>query len=257
MKSENTQDRDYSDQRMKPRHGVRATAVIIDDNVLFAQILKEQLKKMTDEFGLILDITVISDPLQCLHDSKRYDLYFVDVEMPQLSGIDLVRMLHNKYIDAEFVFVSAYDKYIRTSIFVRPSAFIRKNYLQKDLHEAFPHLKKSLERKRDIICIKDHLKDVFIRPGEIKYLKSDGHYVHIFGVNEKIKIVRNNLKTLEKDLEPFDFLRIHLRYVVNLNYVEDYRRTSICLVGGVWLPVSDPHIKDQSNKVINWFIASI
>ena len=74
-------------------------------------------------------------------------------------------------------------------------------------------------------------------------------------MNEKIKIVRNNLKTLEKDLEPFDFLRIHLRYVVNLNYVEDYRRTSICLVGGVWLPVSDPHIKDVSNKVMNWFIA--
>lgn len=235
-------------------HEISLTAMIIDDNFLFTQILQEQIEEVSKEFGLRIDIEIATDPLRCLEQKMIFDLYFIDVEMPQLSGIDLVRKLREKYINAEFIFVSAYDQYIRPSILVRPSAFIRKSYLRKDLEETFYYLQRDFMKKNTVIRIKDYQKDILIKPRQIMYLQSEGHYVNIFDSKNGNILVRNSLKVLEKQLEPFDYLRIHLRYLINLNYVDGYDRTVVNMMNGKHLSISTPYMKNVSEKIMNWML---
>lgn len=214
------------------------TAVIVDDDIKFLKILKETIKHTALLNGLNMEVITMSDPYQCLALSKVFDIYFLDILMPQLSGVELAKKLREKYIDKEFIFISAYEQYMRTSIFVKPRAFIRKEHLQEDLYETFQILKNIFIKKNEEIIVKDNKKDCRIKPGNIIYARNAGHYVTFYYTEENKVVIRNRLKELEVQLKGFDFLQVHQSYMVNLNYVESYRHCVILMKNKDKIPVS-------------------
>lgn len=231
-------------------------ALIVDDDVHFTTILLEALTEISGRLQMGLQFRVEHDPIRCLESECVFDIYFIDIEMPGVSGIDLVKRLRDKNIDAEFVFVSAYSQYMRPSILVKPSAFIRKEYLREDLEEALTVLKAVFSKPDAQIAVKDSQKDVMIKPSRIMYLKSEEHYVRICAVSEESFLIRNRLCSLEARLKAYGFLRIHLRYVVNLNYVKDYyKNRSMVMKNGERLPISSPYAVKVNETFINWVMS--
>lgn len=214
------------------------TAIIIDDDKLFLKILEDAIKRTALLSGLNMEVSTLNDPCQCLTLTKVYDVYFLDIIMPQLSGIELAKKLREKYIDKEFIFISAYDKYMRTSMFVKPRAFIRKEYLQEDLGETFHILKNVFSKMDEEIIVKDNKRDCRIKPGNIVYARNAGHYVTFYYTQENKVVIRNRLKELEVQLKRFDFLQVHQSYMINLNYVERYRPHEILMKNKDRIPVS-------------------
>lgn len=227
------------------------TAIIVDDDIRFLKILSKEIEEIAASLHMDLNIQIETNPLNCLNSGKTYDIYFLDIEMPELSGIDLVKQLREKYISREFVFVSAYDSYMRRSIYVKPSAFVRKEYLHSDLVETMGILK-SMLGKRDVeFVVKNNGKDVVIKPGKIIYMKSDEHYVRIFDEFGKEMWIRNSLRLLEPQMKQFGFCRIHLRYLVNLNFVKDCYPDRIELKSGETFPISSPYIQSVRELFLN------
>lgn len=183
-----------------------------------------------------------------------YDIYFIDIVMPSMSGIALAEQLREKYVNKEFIFVSSYAEYMRRSIYVKPRAFIRKEYLQSDLEETFSVLKSIFTKKDVEIAIKDNHRDVKIKPWYVTYLKSEAHYVNIYDTAGSTMVVRNNLKNLEQQLRAYRFQRIHSRYLVNINHVEDYSKRKISMKSGELLPVSAPYVRQTSEIIMNYLM---
>lgn len=232
------------------------TALIVDDDIVFAHILRDEITKISEQMQMDLRAEIENDPFCCLEAYKPYDVYFIDIEMPGLSGIDLVKQLQKKHIDKEFVFVSAHSEYMRKSMSVRPRGFVRKEYLTQDLRETLDVLSQVLRSDETEITIKDNLKDVRVKPSQILYMKSEEHYVRIRLASGEDILVRNKLRLLETRMTEYDFFRIHLRYLVNLNYVRDYcKYKQMVMKNGEELPVSAPYVKEVNEIFMNRVIA--
>lgn len=226
------------------------TAIIIDDDLHFAKILKEEVGKAADRVQMDIEITMAEDPKDCLERLCLYDLYFIDIVMPQLSGIELVKQLREQCVDREFIFVSSYIQYMRESIYVKPRAYIRKEYLEEDLNETFSVLKRIFDDRCAEVSIKDNLSEVTVKPGEIVYMKSDEHYVDLYRADGEKIIVRNTLRRLESQMTRYGFIRIHQRYLVNMNHIEEYSKTSVQMTTGETLPISAPY----TNRVFEFVL---
>ena len=231
------------------------TAIIIDDDIQYAKILSEEVKKAAQSIQFDIDITITDNPFTCLESSQLYDIYFIDIIMPDMSGITLAKRLRDKFVNREFIFVSSYAEYMRRSIYVKPRAFIRKEFLKNDLKETFTVLKTIFTKKDVEIAIKDNNRDVRIKPWYVTYMKSEAHYVNIYDMTGSSIVVRNNLKNLECQLHIYRFQRIHSRYLVNINHVEDYSKRTISMKNGEELPVSAPYARQTSEIIMNYLMA--
>lgn len=230
------------------------TAIIVDDDIQYATILSEEIRKAAQfkQFGI--EITITDNPLTCLESNQLFDIYFIDIVMPSMSGIDLAERLREKYINKEFIFVSSYMEYMRRSIYVKPRAFIRKEFLQSDLEETFSVLKSIFTKKDMEIVIKDNNRDVKIKPWDVTYMKSEAHYVNIYDEDGDAIVVRNSLKNLEKQLLAYRFHRIHSRYLVNINHIKNYSKHIISMKSGEKLPVSAPYARQISEIMMNYLM---
>lgn len=226
---------------------------MIDDDKDFVDIFKEKLEKICKQLNFPIEIVCESVLVRVLNSTNIYDIYFIDIEMPEMSGIELVNRLRNCYIDKEFVFVSAHEKYIKPSIFVKPSAFICKGNLDEDLYETISFFKKIWDKKNAKIILKDNFKEICFLPFSIKYCCSKGHYVDIHLCENEVKVIRTCMKQVENELVKHDFLRIHNRCLVNLNYVEKFEKEYVILRGGENLRISRAYRKNVENCVLRWF----
>lgn len=230
------------------------TAIIIDDNIQYAKALSEEVRKAAQFVHLDIEITISDTPLTCLENDQVFDIYFIDIIMPQLSGITLAERLREKNINKEVVFVSSYTEHMRKSIYVKPRAFVRKEFLLSDLRETFSVLKAVFTHKDVEIAIKDNNRDVRIKPWYVTYMKSEAHYVNIYDSAGSVVVVRNNLKTLEWQLRAYRFLRIHSRYLVNINHVEEYSKRKISMKSGEELPVSASYARQTTKTIMDYMM---
>lgn len=214
------------------------TTAIIDNNKEFANLLLSRLINLSEKSDLEMEIHIIDSAESCLSSRQIYDLYFISIELSGISGIDLVHRLRDQSIDREFVFYSESEAEMRRAFFVKPRAFIRKQHLEGDLQETVDVLQHVFQNYSDRISLKDNQRSIVVKPKDMVYLHSGGHYVQIFFESGEKMIVRNTMSALQEQLQPFGFTRIHLRYMVNRECVYRYEKKRVLLKDGTSLPVS-------------------
>lgn len=218
-------------------------AIIVDDNLQFAELLAEKVKETGKQLHMEIEMKIAESIDEVLKSPFPYDIYFVDIQMPELSGIDLVQLLRDMGIENEVVFVSAYDEYMQESMSVRPRAFVRKENLNDDLLKALKIIKSVTIKKRVSIPLLGGRKKLIVRPYEILYCKSDEHYAEIHYTSGKIDLVRMKLAVLQPILSDFDLIRIHSRYIVNMSHIEQMSEKKVILRGNVEIPISRAYKK--------------
>lgn len=211
---------------------------IVDDNREFSVLLRSLLESMSEQYHFQMEIDIFNDLTEFLNTVVVYHVYFLSVELSSVSGIDLAHILRERGLEREIVFYSDSDLEMRRAFFEKPCGFLRKQHLESDLKELFDLLKYVFRGMEKEIAIKDNLSSIIIRPDEIMYLHSSGHYVQLFNKSGTKLVVRNTLTQLQEQLHSFGFFRIHLRYLVNRMYVQDCQRDRILLQNKAFLPVS-------------------
>lgn len=217
------------------------TTAIIDNNKEFSDLLFRHLKRLSENYDLKMEIHIIDSANRCLSSTKLYDLYFISIELTEIPGIELVYKLREQHIDKEFVFYSESEAEMRRAFWVKPRAFICKQHLESDLRETFDVLQHVFHNYSDRISLKDNQRSIIVTSKDMVYLHSEGHYVEIFLKSGERVVVRNTMSALLKQLQPFGFIRIHLSYLVNREYVYRYEKRKVVLKNSVSLPVSKPY----------------
>jgi len=226
------------------------TAIILDDNMEFADLLVKKILLFANRNNFEIELKIAQNAAEILDSSFMYDLYFMDIQMPGLSGIDLVKLLREKGIESEVVFVSSYDTFMQESIYVKPRAFVRKEKLDEDLIKSMKVIQSVFEKKNNPIYIMIGNKREKIYPSQIIFCKNDEHYIELHYANNEILLIRMKISELFVELETFDFIRIHSRYIVNMTYVKKIRRQEIILTNGKTVPISRKYQKQCTEYVM-------
>lgn len=207
--------------------------IIIDDEQLAIDTMVSHVKKIRDlEILGTFDNALDAMPLIT---SKKVDLVFCDIQMPNINGVSFLKSIKKPPI---FIFVTADPDYAIESFELEVLDYIMKPFgvdrLLKSVNKARALLEsgKTSSNERKFLIIKDRSSNIIVPYNEIYFIKSDKDYVKISTV-EKEYFIWKKISAIEETLASAQqFLRVQKSYIVNL----DYAKT---IVGG--------HIKMKGN----------
>ena len=173
---------------------------------------------------------------------EQADILYVDINMPDLSGMDFVRSLEHPPL---VVFTTAYSEYALEGFKVHAADYLLKPFSFQEFEASAAHLRDRIEAARprtapEALTFKVDYKTVRVEPARIRYVESMSEYLKIWLRDEPAPlVVLYSLKRLAEQLPEDRFLRIHRSYLVHLSESRESSRTSVTLEGGTTLPVGD------------------
>jgi len=200
--------------------------VIIDDEKPAINILKAYAKKIP-----FLQIKLATNnPFEVLEylSKEKADLLLTDIEMPDLSGVELVRSLEEKPM---VIFTTAYEDYAldgyeldAIDYLVKPIRFERFLKAMNKANKWF-HLNSKFRDPEKSACIqiKVEYKTIKVLLADILYIEGLKDYVKIY-TTKTMYLTRLNLKGIENKLPADTFLRIHRSYIIALPKIESYQK---------------------------------
>jgi two-component system LytT family response regulator len=214
-------------------------AILIDDERDALEMLEWIIKKHCPELEIIAMCDSALDGLEKIRSLKP-ELVFLDIEMPQLNGFDLLERL-GKY-NFEVIFTTAYNQFAIKALKICALDYLLKPIDGDELKTA---VQKALTRKSKVsseqlemlmnyfkpekpkvrrvaLTASDHL--VFVDTNDILYCESDSNYTTFFLVKGEKVMISKTLKDVEEILEGADFFRIHASFLINMKHVSKFTR---------------------------------
>jgi DNA-binding LytR/AlgR family response regulator len=226
------------------------TCLIVDDNTLASLTLK-QLLTQVKSLNLVGECANAMEAHDFL-SKNPVDLLFLDIEMPGLTGLELVKSLTVKPI---IIFTSAQKKYAAEAFELCVADYLIKPVNMQRLLQAVTKAEEIMNRKHtevsnvatDFIFIKENKAIKKINCSDIFWIEAMGDYVKI-KVETKWYIVHSTLKQLEDKLDPNQFIRVHRSYIAAISRVESIEDGNIN-IGGSSIPVAETYRAQFLKKI--------
>jgi DNA-binding LytR/AlgR family response regulator len=220
--------------------------IAIDDEPLALRQIAGYIKKTS-----FLELAGLCESaLQAIEvlENNPVDLMFVDINMPDLSGMDFVKTLENPPL---VIFVTAYSEYALEGFRVDAVDYLLKPISYVDFLKSANKVKSWVDTHRqkedevksnkEFLFIKSEYKILRINFDDIKYIEGMSEYIKIHLVNSKPVMTLLSIKSIEEQLPPDRFMRVHRSYIVNLEKISVIERSRIIFDGNVYIPVSDQY----------------
>lgn len=239
-------------------------AIAIDDEKDALEMLEWIIKKNCPQVELV---ALCDSPLEGIEKIKalKPDLVFLDIEMPQLNGFDMLERL-GQY-DFEVVFTTAYNQFAIKALKICALDYLlkpidaeelketvsragarKKQITNQQLEMLMSYVKPEKPRVRRVaLTVSDHL--LFVDTNDIVYCESDSNYTIFFLNNGEKVIISKTLKDVEEILEGADFFRIHASYLINMKHVTKFIRGD----GGYVVMSNQQHITVSRKKKDEFF----
>ncbi len=228
------------------------TCCVVDDEPLAAQLIESYINK-TPNLSLAGVYSSAQDAFAAIQ-SGGIDLVFLDIRMPQLSGLEFARLIPPT---TRIVFTTAYADYAIDGYKVNAAGYLLKpvSYEQflgeiERIMRLNPRPAISAAPDNEPIIVKSEYKLRQINKNDILFIEGLKDYVKFYVDNEPRAIVSLlNLKNLEKTLAGSPFMRVHRSYIVNLSKIRLIERGNI-IIGEHTIPVSESY-RPQLTEYIN------
>jgi len=228
----------------------RMRCIIVDDDELSRSILKD-LVNDTDELDLIKSC---EDPVEAfkLIKDEHIDLVFLDIEMPKMDGMEMLRNLNPL---PQIIFVTAHTEYAVESYEYDVTDFIQKpisaarflKAIDKAINR-FEEKRANITEKDKTIFIKTDSKLVQINTEDILYVEALGNYMRLYTSGGKYTIL-STMKDIAAKLSSEDFVRVHRSFIVRLDKIETIEDQFI-IIQGKQISIGKAY-KDELNKRLN------
>ncbi len=200
--------------------------IIVDDEAVSREALKHCVEQIK-ELDLVAECKNALEATQAINNHK-VDLVFLDIEMPDMDGIDLVKNFEMPNV----VFVTSKPEFAADAFNLNAIDFITKPVELPRLLMAVEKVKKA--RKSDIeneafVFIKHDSRYVKLNLGEIRYVEALADYVNIYVGNNKRYTILSTMKSLESRLPNEHFVRVHRSYIIRLDKIEEIEDNTITI----------------------------
>jgi two-component system LytT family response regulator len=233
--------------------------LVVDDEPLALHILEDYISKMP----FLQLVKVTTNPIEALQlvQEGNIQLVFLDVQMPELTGIQFLRIANGK---AKVILTTAYPQYALEGYeldvidyLLKPIAFDRFfKAVQKAQSIIQPSAKPEIKTETapqsdflsDFIFVKTEHKIQKVYLNDILFIEGLKDYISIFTPGERI-ITLQNMKKMEDALPEKHFIRVHKSYIVSINKIDSIERSRI-FIGDKVIPVGDTY-REEFFKIVD------
>ncbi|GEN66159.1 LytR/AlgR family response regulator transcription factor [Chryseobacterium rhizosphaerae] len=220
-------------------------ALIVDDN----DIARTTLAHLAKQVPNLTIVNEYSNAIEAYNhlQNNQVDLIFLDIEMPEMTGIELTKNLSGK--DIIIIFTSSNKDYALEAFELNIADYILKPVMPARFLQAVSKAQSILEsRKEDVEVTKDEF--LFVRDSNITrrlklddifYAEAMGDYVKFY-TREKMFAIHGKMKTAEERLPKNHFIRVHRSYIVSLGKIDTLQDGGI-MINGKFIPVADAYRK--------------
>ena len=250
----------------------RLKLLIVDDEPLARERIREMLRA-DPQIEIIGDCSNGDDAIEVVKTS-RPDLLLLDIQMPGTDGFGVLEALDPSEIPC-IIFITAYDQYAVKAFEVYALDYLLKPFDRERFSKAIERAKQHVFKERNksltdrvlaalneiknkpeylerlVIRTKGHI--FFIKTEEIDWLEAEGNYVRLHSGKESY-LLRDAISSLETQLDPKKFLRIHRSAIVNINRIQELQpwfhgEYRVILQDGVQLTLSRSY-RDKLNELV-------
>lgn len=214
---------------------MKTRCLIVDDEPLARELIKSYVAKL-ENFEIVAECSDAMKALNVLR-AKTVDLIFMDIQMPQITGIEFLKTLKHA---PKVIVTTAYREYALDGFeldvvdyLLKPITFERflksvNKFYQMNQDDVQLVGGQSGEKGTDemFIYVKENKKVIKIYLSEIKYIEGLSEYVQIYTDKRKV-IVKTSLTQMEEKLPSEQFLRIHKSYIISVNKIEAFTANTI------------------------------
>jgi two-component system LytT family response regulator len=218
---------------------------IIEDEPMASSLLELYVRKLP-----VLElIGVSSNPLLALESlrTKPVDLLLLDIRMPEMTGLSLIRVLQNKPL---VIITTAYSEFALEGYELDVVDYLKKPITFERFLKAVDKVQQRLQPPEggknklagvDYIFVKEGTRFVKLMIGDILYIEGLKNYVTIHTNHQKI-VSLQRLKSLEDQLPADKFIRVHNSYIVSKSAISSVKENEVYL-GGTKIPIGETYFK--------------
>jgi len=212
--------------------------VIADDEPLARRGIR-QLLAAYDDVEIVAEARDGAEAVRII-ESSAPDLVFLDVQMPELDGFEVLRAIDPERMPS-IIFVTAYDTFAVRAFEANALDYIVKPVVESRFREAMKRCREHLLSRaallRFLASPRLLVGNVVVDPDEITWIEAEDYYAAIH-VNGRRHLMRESLASLESRLDRATFVRVHRAAIVNLVHVREIGDTTLLLRDGTRLPLS-------------------
>jgi two-component system LytT family response regulator len=184
-------------------------------------MLKKKFSKQVQLLGSSTSAVIAIEDI----DNLQPDVVFLDVEMPEMNGLQLLK--HFPARNFHVIFTTAHEKYALPALKAAATDYLMKPLSPQDVYDA---IQKCVEKKSiaapagssvsNKIGLSTSQEFILVNVDDIIRVEASNNYSHFYFTNRQKVIVSKTLKEFDEQLERYNFFRVHQSHLVNMNYVE-------------------------------------
>ncbi|WP_370774978.1 LytR/AlgR family response regulator transcription factor [Anaerobutyricum hallii] len=208
---------------------------LCDDEPESLTIIQGELYKSAEKLNIEIETYVYNNGNKIVDlickDKEDFDILFLDIDMPDISGLEVAKKLREKDSDIILIFISAHEQYVFESIEYNPFRYIRKSRIEKEILLALKAAYARVEEMKDsYIVVKTEESEVRVKHSDIMYFETTARKVGIHLNDGEVFIVRKTIRGLSEELNDEHFIKVHSGCVVNARYIYKFSNRDItCL----------------------------
>ena len=241
----------------EPMNTIRAA--ICEDDAQVLDLLAQSLRREFAQQGVEAAFDRFTSGEALLSalspEPGRYDVYFLDIEMGGMDGIELCRQVKRAQPGALVVFVSNKEELVFQSIEVQPFRFMRKSHFVEEQARTVGAIVRELSRSRErFIALEDAGtgRSWRLDVNALSYVEVRGRYCHFHTSGGEEVVIRCRLLDVERRLEGQRFLKPHRSFLVNADHVRCVDRNSVRLDDGSEVPLSRSRVTETRQELMRY-----
>ncbi len=209
------------------------SCIIVDDEPTAREILIAHLSKI-NHIEIVASCNNALEAFNCINN-KKVDLIFLDINMPEISGISFAKSINNSI---KIIFTTAYREYAidgfdlhAVDYLLKPISFERllssiNNYFE--IYHKVVAVKTAEPSQNDFIFVRSDRRMKKINFSDIHYIESYSDYIKIH-CNSAIIVSRETISNIEVKLPQYQFMRIHRSYIISISKIDSFSNEEIVL----------------------------
>lgn len=187
-------------------------------------------------------------------EKTRYQIILLDIEMPEMDGIAVGRVIRDRGDNTPIIFVSECESRVFESFLIRPLGFVRKSNFLNDIAAVAELYIKTCAQEQNSEYLEFTTRSglLTLKSKQIRYIEGSRNYQMLYTTSSPEPIeVKMTMDKLEALTEPQGFIRIHKGYLVNYHYIQRIQSNQLVLQDGTELPIGRSKMAEVKMKYLS------
>ena len=215
---------------------------ICDDQEIAANLLKDHVVSILKEMGVVgWRVETYHSPITLLKHIESMDILFLDIEMPDMDGIEAGGKIQETNPDCKIIMSTSRTDRYKDAFKINASRFVTKPFVRDEIKEALSSCLKMTLGENTIDVFQNRISHK-VKEKSITYIRAFNGYVEVFTANQVFR-KDVSLDELEKELDEKIFFRIHRQYLINMQHISSYDNKAV-EIGDMSIPISRRRYSD-------------